>query len=43
MDLQDRFYEWLLAAIDRLMDWLSSGRWSEIRGEMRFEFKVKEQ
>ena len=41
--MNDRLVELYLAAWDRLMDWLSSGRWSEIRGEVRIEFRIVEE
>lgn len=41
MDLQDRFAEWLLAVIDRLMDGITFGAWERVRGEVVRNVKVR--
>ncbi len=35
MNLKDRLVELLLAAFDRLMDWLTLGAWTRVRGSVR--------
>jgi len=42
MNLQDRFAELLLAAFDRLMDWVTRGTWSRWQGSHKVNLKVKE-
>jgi hypothetical protein len=41
MNLKDRFVCWLLAAFDRLMDTVTFGAWERVRGEVRWNIKVK--
>jgi hypothetical protein len=42
MNLQDRIMELLLAAFDRFMDRVTGGRWTQVRGEVIPNVKIKE-
>jgi hypothetical protein len=42
MNLQDRFFELLLAAFDRFMDFATFGKWSQAHGDVVPNIKVKE-
>ena len=41
MNLQDRFMEWLLATFDRCMDFVTLGQWTQVRGDMTWQSKIK--
>jgi hypothetical protein len=41
MNLRDRFAEWFLAAFDRVMDVLTFGTWTRVRGDVVPNIKVK--
>ena len=42
MNLKDSIMEWLLAAFDRFMDWLTHGEWTRVSGEVKVRVTVKE-
>ena len=42
MSIQDRFTEILLTLKDRILDAITFGYWSRVRGEEEVIFKVKE-
>lgn len=41
MNLQDRFMEWFLLRLDRVMDALTFGKWEQVRGEVVPNIKLK--
>lgn len=42
MELKDRFMEWLLARVDRVMNWVTFGLWEQVRGDVTWaEIKIK--
>jgi hypothetical protein len=43
MNLKDRIMEWLLAAFDRHMDWITFGAWTRVRGQVIPNIKVRKQ
>lgn len=42
MNLQDRFMEWFLAGFDRVLDFITFGKWSQVRGDEVVDLCVKE-
>jgi hypothetical protein len=42
MNLKDRFFEWLLAFVDRNLDRITSGSWTRVRGDVVPNIKIKE-
>lgn len=42
MDLEERLIVWCLALLDRVLDLLSFGVWSDVRGKEKPKVRVKQ-